>query len=216
MYLDDDDRLLPHMASVSLEALEKAVLPPPVAVISGIEVVNSQGKVLSTRIPPPARPKGSHFSLEPLEAAYSYNTKQTMVVERQIIQQIGGWDESFRSRVHSELFLRLNPVCSIIGLPTVTYQLYSHEETRVSRNSTLRQESFYRLIEKHRALFEAHPQRFAQLVFDHACISRQLEQNRAALLSLGWAFKLDPFGTSMNMIHLLKQAVSNRLSPISS
>lgn len=194
-YLDDDDRLRPQMIATSLDALAQATLPAPVAVISGIEVLNSQGQVIGTRLPPPSRPRGAHFSLEELERGCSYNTKQTLVVEREVILQIGGWDETFRSRVHSDLFLRLNPVCSLLGLPLVTYQLYAHEGIRVSRNPTLRQESFYRLVRKHESLFKAHPKMFANFVYEHARMSYNLGQKRSALSSLWWAVQLDPLPT---------------------
>lgn len=194
-YLDDDDRLLPHMATVSLEALNQTALPAPLGVISGIDVVNDQGGAIGTRLPPPVRPRGAHFSLEELEPGKSYNTKQTLVVEREVICQIGGWDETFRSRVHSELFLRLNSACSIIGLPLVTYQLYDHEGARVSCNPTLRQESFQHLVNKHRALFNALPKMFADFVYNHAQKSYHLSQRRVAFSSLCWAMQIDPLHT---------------------
>jgi hypothetical protein len=198
-YLDDDDRLLPHMAQVSLEAIEKTTLPPPVGVISGIEVVNSQGQVLSKRFPPPSRLRGLHFSLEDLEPGKSYNTKQTLVVERETILKIGGWDEAFRSRVHSELFLRLNLICSILGLETITYQLYAHEGARVSRNSDLRQESFDLLIDKHKKIFEAHPKMFADFLYNHAQQTRQ-DRQQTAIKCLYRAIKLAP-------IHIIKRLI---------
>lgn len=203
-YLDDDDRLLPDMAKVSIEALKNATAPEPIAVISGIEVIDSKGTVTSTRLPPPLRPKGAHFALEPLEPDCSYNTKQTMVVERQVLQQLGGWDESFRSRVHSELFLRLNPACSILGLPVVTYQLLMHDGDRVSNNRNLRQESFLQLIAKHRALFEAHPKMFAHLVYENASKAYTLGQSKTAFAAVCWALRLHP---SYTLNRLLKQAL---------
>jgi glycosyltransferase involved in cell wall biosynthesis len=191
-FLDDDDRLLPHMAKVSLEALSQTSVPSPVAVISGLEEVNSQGEVLSKRLPPPLRLRGAHFFLEKLEPGKSYNSKQTLVVEREVLQKIGGWDQEMRSRVHSELFLRLNPACSIIGIPVITYQLYNHGEQRVSRNPKLRQESFLRLVNKHRSIFQAHPQMFANFVYEHAnkCYENGLKLE--AFSNLCWAMQLDP------------------------
>jgi glycosyltransferase involved in cell wall biosynthesis len=194
-YLDDDDRLLPHMAVVSLEALEKATLAPPIAAISGIDIVNERGEVVATRLPPPVRPLGAHFSLEELEPGKSYNTKQTLVVERETILKIGGWDEAFRSRVHSDLFLRLNPVCSIVGLSRVTYQLYSHGNERVSRNPILRQESFKHLLDKHEEIFRAHPKMFAHFICEHALMSYRLGQKKEAFLNLCWAMQLAPIRT---------------------
>ncbi|MBF2000008.1 MAG: glycosyltransferase family 2 protein [Synechococcales cyanobacterium C42_A2020_086] len=191
-YLDDDDRLLPHMVATSLDALNQATLPPPVGVISGIEVIDANGQRLDQRIPPAARPRGCHFALEDLEPGKSYNTKQTLVVEREVIRGIGGWDEAFRSRVHSELFLRLNLVCSIIGIPVVTYQLYKHGGNQVSKDPFLRQRSFEQLIQKHRAAFEAHPKMFAKFVCDHAWMSYQQGQTKAALVNWWRAMKLSP------------------------
>ncbi|HIK03281.1 MAG TPA: glycosyltransferase [Trichormus sp. M33_DOE_039] len=191
-FLDDDDRLLPHMAEVSLKALSSTTLPTPVAVISGLEEVNPQGEVLGKRLPPPIRPRGAHFFLEELEPGKSYNTKQTLVIEREVLQKIGGWDNNMRSRVHSELFLRLNPACSIIGLPTITYQLSNHQGQRVSRNPKLRQESFLRLVQKHQALFQAHPQTFAKFVYEHARKCYEIGLKREAFSNLCWAMQIDP------------------------
>lgn len=194
-YLDDDDYLLPPMAEVSLGAIAQSSLTPPIAVISSIEVVHPDGKIAYKRVPPPLRMKGSFFALEDLEPGYSYLTKQTLVVERSTIQQVGGWDESFRSRVHSELFLRLNPACTIIGIPDVTYRLCSHDEQRVSDNLSLRQKSFQQLIDKHRTAFETHPKMFADFVFNHASKSYQKGQWQSALSSLLWAFSIEPMHT---------------------
>lgn len=211
-FLDDDDRLFPHMVSVSLEALFQTALPTPVAVISGLEEVNSQGEVLGTRLPPPLRPCGTHFFLEELEPGKSYNTKQTLVVEREVLHKIGGWDNTFRSRVHSELFLRLNPVCSILGLPIITYQLYNHEEQRVSRNSMLRQESFLRLVHKHKTLFQAHPKMFAKFVYEHAHKVYNIGQKRAALFNLCWAMQIDPVRIFPRIAANLSHSVLVKLS----
>lgn len=191
-YLDDDDCLLPTMAEVSLAAIAATPETDPVAVISGLRKVNERGDVLSTRLPPSRCPKGGHFFLEPPEPGRSYHTKQTLVVERELVLQIGGWDEAFRSRVHSEFFLRLNPACTLIGLPTVNYHLLSHTGSRVSSNTDLRQKSFTQLIQKHRAAFQAHPQMFADFVYNHALKSYEMGQFGAAIAYLGWALKLHP------------------------
>ncbi|EDX85312.1 glycosyl transferase, group 2 family protein [Synechococcus sp. PCC 7335] len=195
-YLDDDDQLLPGMAEVAIKALRDSTLPPPVGVLSGIEVVNQSGQVLRTRRPP-ILPKGSHFSLEKISPDKSFLTKQTLVVEKEVLLAIGGFDETFRSRVHSELFLRLNQVCSLVGLPTTTYRLMAHEGPRVSSNLGLRQASFKQLVSKHRELFEAHPEQFAKFLYDHARKSSTLGQRQAALKALAWAFKVHPLHSSL-------------------
>jgi glycosyltransferase involved in cell wall biosynthesis len=211
-YLDDDDELLPIMVEASLEGIARAKLPSPVAAISGIELVSGDGRVVGTRLPP-TRPRGDHFFLEPIEPGLSYLTKQTLLVEAEVLRGIGGWDESFRSRVHSELFLRLNPSCSLVGLPVVTYRLSVHEGPRVSRDRSLRQESFRRLVSKHRAAFEAHPVRFAEFAFAHADRSAQDGQFWAAAATLARAARLSPRPALSRLARLARHAIASRGAP---
>lgn len=168
MWLDDDDELLPHAARISLEALRDCELPGPVAVISGIEVVDADGRVCDVRIPPPVLPRGGHFWLEGPVAGHSYHTKQTLVVDRDLILGLGGFDPAFRSRVHTELFLRLNPACTLIGLPEVTYRLRAHAGPRVSTDPGLRQRSADQLVARHSEAFAAHPGAHAAFLLEHA------------------------------------------------
>ncbi|MBE9078736.1 glycosyltransferase [Romeria aff. gracilis LEGE 07310] len=217
-YLDDDDDLLPSMAEVSLQALQASSLETPVAVISGLEKITPEGKLLKVRIPPNLSPKGSYFFLEPPEPNSSYASKQTLVVERSVMLNIGGWDENFRSRVHSELFLRLNPVCNIIGIPTITYRHVSHHSDRVSSNPQLRQESFHRLIQKHYAAFAAHPRQFSRFVYRHGQISLEQGQLQAAAKAFLWAMKIEPVSTFQRLTAELKTGLKlqvRRLLPVS-
>lgn len=201
-YLDDDDQLLPNMAQVSLDALKNTTLPQPVAALSGLEVIKPDGELIDRRLPP-TLPLGSHFFLEDIEPEKSYLSKQTLVVGRELLLEIGGYDETFTSRVHTEMFLRLNPVCSILGLPTVTYQLTAHEGERISRNPALRQINFERLLNKHESLFMLHPKTFAKFLCDHAERSLELGQPKAAILSLLKAMKLNLKPTLIRIKSLL-------------
>lgn len=205
-YLDDDDQLLPNMAQVSLDALKNTTLPQPVAALSGLEVIKPDGELIDRRLPP-TLPLGSHFFLEDIEPEKSYFSKQTLVVERELLLEIGGYDETFTSRVHTEMFLRLNPVCSILGLPTVTYQLTAHEGERISRNPALRQVNFERLVDKHESLFKLHPKTFASFLCDHAERSLELGQPKAATLSILRAMKLNLKPTLVRIKSLLAYTV---------
>ncbi len=173
-YLDDDDTLLPEHAAVALEALTGAdALPAPVAVLTGVAVVDAAGRVLETRLPP-TLPRGSHFALEAAQPGCSFHVKQTLAAPRAVLLAAGGWDEAFRSRVHTELFLRLNAICSLRGLPQVTYRLLVHDGPRVSGSAELRRTSFRQLRAKHAALFASHPRGAADMLVAHARTSRLL------------------------------------------
>jgi hypothetical protein len=189
--LDDDDVLTPRHLEVAFAALAASTLPPPVAALAAVAVIGPDGRTVEERLPP-TLPRGSHFSLEPRPPGRSYNTKQTLVVETEVLRGIGGWDPSFRSRTVTELFLRLNPVCSLQGVDTVTYHLRDHPGWRVSRDPDLRQASFDQLVAKHRSLFRAHPDGYADLLVDHAVVCLRDGNRRSALAALATATRRSP------------------------
>jgi glycosyltransferase involved in cell wall biosynthesis len=193
-YLDDDDVLPPTMAEKALGAIQQipADLPAPVGLLFGLSIVNSRGQILETHLPP-TLPKGSHFCLERIPPGTSCFTKQSLVVEREVLLGMGGFDPSFSSRVHTELFLRLNPVCSLWGIPEVTYHLSTHQGNRVSSNPRRRQQSFEQLLAKHRDVFARQPrQTVADFVFNHAAMLQRSGQRWAAAKAWGQAFAIHP------------------------
>lgn len=161
MFLDDDDVLVPHMLEVSVEAAEKADLPKPVAALSGAQIVRPDGEVLRTRLPP-TLPRGRHFFLEDLNGDVSFQTHATLVAPTEVVRQIGGWDESLPASEHDDFFLRLNAVCSIVGVSEVTYQITAHTGPRLSKAVLERAEGMAKTVVKHRAVFAQHPRRYAR------------------------------------------------------
>ena len=199
-FLDDDDVLLPRMVELSLEALaDTGTLPSPVAVLSGLEIVDPEGQLIETHIPP-TLPRGSHYSLEELKPGESIYCKQTLVVERDVFLSIGGCDTTFRSRVPSELFLRLNLACSLKGIPQITYRLTQHTGPRITRDRAQRQIGFYKLVNKHRALFETYPARFSWYFRDHAYRSWKARQYGPAIVAALRAFRYDPAGCIRSLL----------------
>jgi glycosyltransferase involved in cell wall biosynthesis len=190
-HLDDDDVLLPHFADVSLGALANTGLPKPVAVLSALEIVDEQGQVLQTHVPP-TLPRGSHFGLETIDPRLSFWSKNTLVVEREVLTRIGGFDESFTSLQYTDLFLRLNCECSLLGIPVLTYRVYVHDGPQLSRDSSRRRANFDRLVNKHGAFLRAHPSMFATLVLRQAYAMYQLGQLREAFVGLCEGVRLQP------------------------
>ncbi|MDJ0648659.1 MAG: glycosyltransferase family 2 protein [Xenococcaceae cyanobacterium MO_188.B19] len=188
-FLDDDDELVPDMAERSVKALKTSALPQPVGVISAIEVVGGDGNKIYTRIPP-TLPRGSYYGLEDIDSSQSYLCKQTLVVEKEVLLLIGGFDESLPSRIHTDLFLRLNLVCSILGIPQIGYRLHKHNEFQISSDPNRRQVGFNMLVAKHQTAFSTHPKMFADLIYNQAITSYKMQQFEAALKNLNWAMKV--------------------------
>lgn len=190
-HLDDDDELLPRFAAASLDALATATLPPPVAVVSGLEQVNARGQILETHLPPTIA-RGGHFGLVDVEPERSFFSKQTLVAERALLHAVGGFDEALGALPYTELFLRLNTVCSIVGLPVVTYRQLVHDGARLSRDPSRRRRDHAHVLERHRALFDAEPRLFAALTLRHARALFAFGDVRGALASLLAVARRDP------------------------
>jgi glycosyltransferase involved in cell wall biosynthesis len=193
-FLDDDNRLLPDMAERSLAALEDSTLPPPVAVVSALEMVGEGGRVLDRRIPP-THPRGDHFSLEPAPGHLSHMTKATLVVERALFLGVGGFDPTFPSREMSDLFFRLNPICSIEGIAVVTQRATRTPGPRGSRDPAVLERGFRRMVEKHRDLLESHPAGYADALLGHVRMSLVAGPRRAAVPALLRALRVAPAHT---------------------
>jgi glycosyltransferase involved in cell wall biosynthesis len=190
-FLDDDNRLLPHMAETSLAAVESSQLPQPVAAVSGMVVTGTGGRVLDRRIPA-THPRGDHFFLETAPRGLSHMTKQTLVVETELLRSIGGFDPNLVMREQSDMFLRLNPICSIVGVPTVTFEVTRTPGPRMSRDPELLERSFWQLVEKHRELFESHSEGYAEAFLGHARMSAVAGPRRAVLPAIARAVAVAP------------------------
>lgn len=158
-FLDDDDELLPHMLETSLDAARRCTLPAPVAVLSGIQVIGPSGEPRQTYLPV-TLPKGRRYGLEK-RIGGSWLAHNTLVVPTDLMREIGGWDERIRSRVSSELFLRLNAACSLQGVEVVTYRLHTHHGPRVRNDFLARAEGMKLMLTKHHEVFSLHPNRRA-------------------------------------------------------
>jgi glycosyltransferase involved in cell wall biosynthesis len=158
-FLDDDDELVPDMLETSLRAARASKLPPPVAVLAGIEEVERDGRTTRTLLPV-SSPRGGRYALEPTRHG-DFATYNTLVCPTATIRSIGGWDEALRAWEHTDLFLRLNQVCSIQGVDRVLYRRLDHPASRLSADLEARADGLRHTLDKHRAAFAQHPDRHA-------------------------------------------------------
>ena len=212
-FLDDDDELLPYFAETALDALSETTLPGPVAALSGMAVVREDGSPIETRIPPTV-PRGGHFQFEPIAPEFSYFSKQTLVVERSLLLNLGGYDSSVNARELPDLMLRLSPVCSILGIPTVGYRHYVHGGARVSGNPERRQLIFERLVEKHKQVLRDHPLGFSTFLFQHAVTLWALSERSAAVRNGVRAARVAPVHTSALLASTLLRGVRHSVSVV--
>ncbi len=196
-FCDDDDRWRPNLVEVSLAALGRSRLDPPVAVVSGVAVIRADGS--TGRRLPTSSPRGrDHFLDAPGERGHL--TKQTLFVERDVLASVGGFDERLRSRVWTDLFLRLNRVCSIQATPEVTYELHRDDRPRVTGDPDLRQRSYHQLLRMHADALARHRPAAADFHRDHARLSWRAGQRGAAVAAVGRAVAASPVTVARELL----------------
>lgn len=190
-FLDDDDEILPNMVAISLQAAAASELPPPVAVISGLEIVGADGSVQKVRLPM-SLSKGKDYFLEGARDGRSFTVGNTLVMPRDVFLAIGGFDEELRSAVHSDLLLRVNAACSVEGVPVVTYRLHRHHGASVHGNLLAKARAMERTEVKHRAAFARHPHAHARFLGATGMWYLKAGEWGAAVRTTTRALRLDP------------------------
>ena len=190
-FLDDDDELVPEMVLVSLQAATRSELPRPVAVVSGLEIVGTGGLTEFVRLPT-SLAKGSDYFLERSPKGTSFTVGNTLFVPRNVLVRIGGFDERLRSAVHSELFLRLNAVCSIEGVPKVTYRIQRHGGEHLHNNALARARAMETTEVKHRGAFQRHRHRHARYLGEMGMWYLKAGEWRPAVRATTRAIFIDP------------------------
>ena len=154
-FTDDDDELLPDMVQVSLAAAERSTLPGPVAVLSGVEVLDAHGRVVETRPatsvarqPPPYRQAPDDGFVQ---------DANTLFAPVQVLRALGGWDETIKGWEMDDLLIRLVAHCSIQAAPQVTYRRHRHGGARQSAHAAQMLDGARLVLAKHRRFYRAHP-----------------------------------------------------------
>lgn len=189
-FLDDDDELVLNMLERSLEVIERSDLPPPVAALSGIQVVDRSGSPVE-RWFPVTMPRGRDFFLEGSQEG-TFRATNTLVASTQLVRDIGGWDERMRSAERHDFFLRLNAVCSLDATREVCYRMTAHDGARTSKNAMDYATDMQRTVKKHLATFRRHPRRFAHFLGSMGILYLKAGRWGAAVSATTRALPKDP------------------------
>jgi glycosyltransferase involved in cell wall biosynthesis len=175
-FLDDDDELLPDMVKASLDAAAGSTLPPPVAVLSRMEVTDDDGDgTISPLDPPVAVARGGPLFLRGPREAHVHQTN-SLFAPVEVLRSIGGWDGELKAWEDDDLLLRMIEVCSMEGLETVTYRLHDHSGVRLHDDAEAMLRGADVTLARYRDTYAEHPRLLAKYL---AIMSRiSLEDGR--------------------------------------
>jgi glycosyltransferase involved in cell wall biosynthesis len=165
-FLDDDDLLPPGAIATYLNAISDLVPHERdhVAFLGAIgffQDPDPPGSATSS-VPisgvnlPPSLPCGAHYSLERIPGNRQFKVHNSLVAPRTTLKLVGGWDIRLPASEHTDLFLRLNAVCRLVGIDEVLYLMRRHPMARLSANAQMNAAGMRLTFEKHRDVFLQH------------------------------------------------------------
>lgn len=191
-FLDDDDVLLAGALRRLLEAARgggRAV----VVLLGSIQTQDEGGQVIEVRHAP-SLPVGSDWRFEDLHGA-SHQVQNSMLVPRQLLVDVGGWDERIPSGWdHDDLFLRLNHAADIVGISAPTYGMTEHAGRTSRRHNHLwRAQGMMVTMAKHPQVFARHPAAHAHYLASMGFYFLQAGEWPAAATAAIAALRRDPW-----------------------
>jgi hypothetical protein len=182
-FLDDDDRLLPW-AGRTMMGWIAAGGGAADRIDVGAVLIDRPGASPRRRwqiVRPPSSRAGEVWGLDAhlLAGGRSFATKQAAVLPRTMLERVGGWDETMRTRETSELFMRLSQIAPVEGHGWPVYRLDRGVHDRLTKDTELRRASVERIRLKHAALL-ADPARRATFEDNHASMLALAEAERRA------------------------------------
>jgi glycosyltransferase involved in cell wall biosynthesis len=166
-FLDDDDEMLPGFLAAMRSAL--ATAPPNVGFAwCGVQWANDSGngdeRILREEVWNPEF--GSR------EAAYQgflrhrrIGTNCGLTIRRSAFQELGGFDETLRAAVDTDLLIRAAQRYDFAVVPQVYIKVHLHENGHVRRDTRARAETYDRIVEKHKAALQQAPAIAAALFY---------------------------------------------------
>ena len=162
VFLDDDDELAPDMLETSLRAAFGSHLPTPVAVLSGITVVDEDGTRIEHRRPVTLA-RGARYFLERTSSG-GFRCDRTLMAPTDVVRSIGGFDGRFRASEDKDFFLRLNAVCSLQAIDDATYRKTEHRGPSLRSEPLLRAKGIELTLAKHGDVIAHYPRQEAHLL----------------------------------------------------
>ncbi|HEX6200044.1 MAG TPA: glycosyltransferase, partial [Thermoanaerobaculia bacterium] len=157
VFLDDDDELLPGMLGAVARTFDAA--PPEVGFLwCGVEMVRDRegGAEPVKRLvrPAPEAPLRYPESLLHLETGTGFG----LAVRREVAERVGPFDEALRAGVDFDWLIRLGACAAFTVIPEVLVRIHLHGAGQVTDPTPEKAASFDRILAKHRAFFERHPE----------------------------------------------------------
>lgn len=167
MVLDDDDAVIPR----GVDKLWSKAMRNEQTVWVGMLQTEEKGRITGRRWPAATR-KGEVWGLDESRMNgkfFSWNVKQTAIIPKRLVDQVGQFDPQFHIRQWTELFYRLSEVAPVRRLFTPVYLLNRDGDLdRLTAHVDERVSDFEKLQAKHRDLLHKSPKRMRVLVSNHA------------------------------------------------
>lgn len=213
-FLDDDDELSPDFAERAILAAQESRLPPPVAVLAAIDVVDEADEVTEVRWPITLARGESFFRADADRPMFQFANPLLAPVE--VVRSIGGWDERYRAWEVEDFLIRLSQAASLQGISDRTYRMHDHAGPRLGGDSGAMLAGARLTLREYAAELAADRSRRARYFGAMAFILLQDGRTASGLRALWSSFLCQPrlpLGRSGTWLHALVRPIIHRFGP---
>jgi GT2 family glycosyltransferase len=166
-FLDDDDEMLPGFLAALRSALVTA--PPEVGFAwCGVRWVKDAGagdeQILRDEVWNPGF-RSRRAAYEGFLRNRKIGTNCGLTIRKSAFQALGGFDESLRAAVDTDLLIRAAQHYDFIVVPEIYIKVHLHQNGHVRRDTRARAETYVRIAEKHKETLQGQPALAAALFY---------------------------------------------------
>lgn len=185
-FLDDDDTWHPEKLQAQIKVLAAAT--DSVGLIyAGVEAID-----VGTGTSHVLRPTKRGSLYPDILASNFVGTTSGFLCKRELLLQVGMFDESLAAAQDYDLCIRLAEVCEFDFVDRVFIKRYKHPGTRITHNLHEKIAAFQSIYEKHRATLEEHPHIHSSFLFNKGRFEMEAADRYAAARTFRRAWQLNP------------------------
>lgn len=185
-FLDDDDEWHPGKLQAQLEAFDRA--GPNVGVVySGIEAIDA-----STGTSHVTRPSRQGALYPQILARNHIGSTSCLLCRRNLLFQIGLFDESLAAAQDYDLFIRLARVSDFAHVDRVLVRRHKHAGERITQNFRAKIAAFEAIHRKHQRVLQTHPRILSSFLFIKARLHMAAGDHTGAARAFAAAYRLNP------------------------
>lgn len=142
-FIDSDDAWLPTKNEVQIKEILKTKSSKPILSSTGRYRVSEGGDIICAQF------SKKKFNQKSVRESNFIGTLSSVIVEKYVAKQIGGFDETLRACQDWDFYIRLSEYVEYVGISEPLCIYFDHGENRITHSSRSRMQGHLKIYKKH-------------------------------------------------------------------